>query len=327
MRRRDFIQGIAGSAAAWPFVARAQSPSKRPLIGYLETGRQEEVKTRDAAFLAGMRDFGYVEGENFDIVYRFANNDYTRLPDLTQELVTLHPAVIVTAVTTAAVAAVKVTRTVPIVSAILNDPIREGVITSYAHPGGNVTGIMNTIEGLPGKLLEITLELVPRISRIGFLINPANISTTVQWREIEKAAKEKGLQLDNAEVRTADDLPGAFTTFAKNGVGAVIVSRDTVLLAAAARVAELALTARLPTIAGQKEEVQAGQLAGYGTNMIANTRRAAYFVDKILKGDNPGDLPVEFPTKLEFVINLKTAKALGIGIPQSLIATADEVIE
>src|SRR3974390_2792270 len=197
-----------------------------------------------------MREFGYAEGENFDITYRFADNDYARLPGLAQELVELRPAVIVAAVTTAAIAAAKATPTVPIVSAVLNDPIGEGVIVSYAHPGGNVTGIMNTIE-LPGKLLEITLELVPRVTRIGFLLNPENISTTVQWREIETAAKGKGIQAEIREVRNVDDLSAAFDAFAKDGVGAVIVSRDTVLLGAARRVAELALAARLPTIAGQ----------------------------------------------------------------------------
>jgi putative ABC transport system substrate-binding protein len=318
---------IGRVVATWPIAAHGQTSSKRPLVGYLETGRQEAVKAREAAFITGMSELGYVQGEGFDIVYRLADNDYARLPRLAQELVTLHPAVIVTAVTTAAIAAAKATQTVPIVSAILNDPIREGVIASYAHPGGNVTGIMNTIEGLPGKLLEITLELVPQVTRIGFLINPENIATPTEWREIEATAKAKGLQAENREIRSVDDLPAAFNAFAKNGVEAVIVSRDTVLLGAAPRVAELALSVHLPTIAGQSEEVHAGELVSYGTSLIANARRAAYFVDKILKGNKPSDLPVEFPTKLEFAINLKTAKALGLIIPSSLLARADEVIE
>jgi putative ABC transport system substrate-binding protein len=249
------------------------------------------------------------------------------LPVLAEELVRLQPNVIVTAVTTAALAAAKVTRTVPIVSAILNDPIHEGVIASYAHPGGNVTGIMNTIEGLPGKMVEITLELVPRAGRIGILINPANLATVTQWHEIEAAATAKGLTAENREVRTPDDLPSAFKALSSGGVEAVIVSRDTVLLGAAARVADLALAARLPTVAGQSEEVRAGQLVSYGASLIATTRRAAYFVDKILKGEKPADLPVEFPTKLELAINLKTAKALGLEIPPTLLARADEVIE
>jgi len=326
MRRRQFIT-LLGSSAAWPSAAWGQTPRRRPLIGYLEVGQQDAVEARDEAFIAGMRELGYVQGGNFDIVYRFASNDYLRLPSLAQELVALHPTVIVTAVTTAALAAAKATRTVPIVSAILNEPIREGVIASYAHPAGNVTGIMNTIEGLPGKLLEITLDLVPHIARIGILINPENIATATQWREIEAAAKAKGLQVENREIRSVNDLPAAFDAFSKNGVRAVIVSRDTVLLGAASRVAELALAARLPTIAGQSEEVRAGELVSYGTSLIANARRAAYFVDKIIKGEKPGDLPVEFPTKLEFAINLKAAKALGLTIPQALLATADEVIE
>ena len=327
MRRRDFITLLGGATAGIPLSARGQTSARHPLIGFLEAGEQEAVKTRDAAFIAGMRDFGYVEGDNVDIAYRFANNDYARLPDLTDELVTLRPVVIVTAVTTAAVAAAKVTRTVPIISAVLNDPIREGMIASYAHPGGNVTGIMNTIEGLPGKLLEIALELVPRITRVGFLINPGNLATTVEWHEIQAAAKKKSLQTESSEIRSTDDLAAAFSTFSKQGVGAVIVSRDTVLLGAAERIAELAIAERLPTIAGQSEEVRAGELVSYGTSLVANFRRAAYFVDKILRGEKPGDLPVEFPTKLEFAINLKTAKKLGISVPPPLLATADEVIE
>jgi putative ABC transport system substrate-binding protein len=327
MRRREFTSLLGGAAVAWPLAARAQTAGKRPLIGYLETGRKEAVKNRNAAFLDGMRDLGYAEGQSFDIAYRYADDDYTRLPRLTKELVQLQPDVIVTAVTTAAIAAAKVTRTVPIVSAILNDPIREGVIASYAHPGGNVTGIMNTIEGLPGKLLETTLELVPRATRIGFLINANNLSTATQWREIKDAATAKGLQAENRDIQSADDLPSAFKSFSSAGVEAVIVSRDTVLLSAASRVAELALAARLPTIAGQSEEVRAGELISYGTSLIANTRRAAYFVDKILKGVKPADLPVEFPTKLELAINLKTARALGVAVPPTLLATADEVIE
>jgi putative ABC transport system substrate-binding protein len=190
-----------------------------------------------------------------------------------------------------------------------------------------VTGIMNTIEGLPGKLLEITLDLVPHARHIGFLINPKNVSTLTQWREIEAAATAKGLKTENRDIRSADDLAPAFNAMSSAGVDAVIVSRDTILLSAALRIAELALAARLPTIAGQSEEVRAGELASYGTSLIANTRRAAYFVDKILKGDKPGDLPVEFPTKLEFAINLKTARALGITVPAALMVAADEVIE
>jgi putative ABC transport system substrate-binding protein len=326
MRRREFIAGL-GSAAAWPLVASARSVNKRPLIAYLETGRKEAVKMRDDAFVEGMRDLGYVEGESYDIVYRFANDDYGRLQALAEELVQFKPDVIVTSVTTAAVAAAKVTRTVPIVSAILNDPVQEGVVESYAHPGGNVTGVMNTIEGLPGKLVEITLEVVPRTTRIGILINPTNLATVTQWHEIESAAAAKGVKTERGEVRTEDDLPPVFNAFSNAGVQAVMVTRDTVLLSAAARVAELAMIAHLPTIAGRSEEVHSGELVSYGTNQIATTRRAAYFVDKILKGAKPADLPVEFPTKLELAINLKIARALDITVSPSLLARADEVIE
>jgi putative ABC transport system substrate-binding protein len=326
MRRREFVTLLGGAAAIWPLAVQSQTVDKR-LIGYLETGRGEAVKDRVAAFVAGMRDLGYVEGQTFDIAYRFADNDYRRLPALAEELVRLQPDVIVTAVTTAALAAAKATRTIPIVSAILNDPIHAGMIASYTQPGGNVTGIMNTIEGLPGKLVEITLELVPRAARIGILINPGNLANGPQQREIETAAAAKGLRVDAQEIRTPGDLPSAFKALSSGGAEAVIVSRDTVLLGAAVRVAELALAARLPTISGQSEEARAGQLVSYGASLTATTRRAAYFVDRILKGAKPADLPVEFPTKLELIINLKTAKALGVDVLPTLLVRADEVIE
>lgn len=324
--RRGFICFL-GASAAWPLAAGAQSDRKRPLIGYLEAGRRDAVRYRDQAFVDGMRDLGYVDGQTFDIVYRFADDDYARLPALAEELVRLKADVIVTAVTTAALAAAKVTRTVPIVSAVLNDPIREGVIASIAHPGGNVTGIMNTVEGLPGKLVEITLELVPRAARIGFLTNPANHAAPAQWHEIETAAKAKGLTAKSVDVHAAGDLPAAFKALSQAGVDAVIVTRDTVFIGAARQLAQLALAAHLPTIAGQSEEVRDGELVSYGTSLVGNTRRAAYYVDRILKGEKPADLPVEFPTKLELAINLKTAKALGLTVPATLLALADEVVE
>jgi putative tryptophan/tyrosine transport system substrate-binding protein len=229
VRRREFITLLGGAAAAWPVVARAQqfSGMRRPLIGYLEAGRKEAVKERDAAFIEGMRDFGYTEGQSFDIIYRFADEDYSRLQALAKELVLLKPNVIVTAVTTAAFAAAKVTRTIPIVSAVLNDPVSAGVIASYAHPGGNVTGIMNTVEGLPGKLIEITLEVMPRATRIGILINPANLATETQWREIEAAATAKGIKAVRGEVRSENDLPSVFKALSDAGVEAVMVLTDT----------------------------------------------------------------------------------------------------
>jgi len=327
MNRRAVIVGIAGAAVTRLRVASAAEGDRRPLIGYLEAGRMEAMKERDAAFLAGMHDLGYRMGKSFDIVYRFADDDYGRLEALANELVQLKPDVIVTAVTTAALAAAKVTRTVPIVSVNLNDPVQEGVVASYPHPGGNVTGITNTVEGLPGKLVEIALELMPRATRIGFLLNPANPIMVAQWREIEAAAAAKGVKPVRGEVRSDSDLPSVFKSFSGSGIDVVIVSRDTVLLGAAPRVAELALAAHLPTIAAHREEVRAGDLISYGVNLLETTRRAAYFVDRILKGARPADLPVEFPTKLEMAINLKTAKALGLAIPQTLLLSADEVIE
>jgi putative ABC transport system substrate-binding protein len=327
IRRREFIVTL-GSAAAWPVVAGAQqAPRKRPVLGYLITGTKDGLAHSVSAFLSRLRDLGYVEGQNIDIVIRYADADSTRLPVLADELVQLRPNLIVALDPPAALAAKKATASIPIIAAILNDPVRLGLIASYARPGGNLTGILSQVEGLPGKQVEIAQELVPAITLIGVLANPANATHAYQRQEVETAAAAKGVKVIAAETRSKGDLEPAFNSLRAAGVRLAIVLRDNMFVSERRRIADLATTMRLPTIGSQNSYVEAGGLISYGVEDSENHHRAADFVDKILKGAKPTDLPVEFPTKLRLVINMKTAKALGLEIPPTLLARADEVIE
>ena len=326
IRRRDLI-AVLGAVVTWPRFALAQSGGKRPLIGILcNTGRNASVSSIDA-FLAGMRDLGRVEGENFEIVSRFSDSDNSKLPALAKELLGQNPDLILATDPNSAFAAHQATSSLPIVSVVLTDPIRLGLVASYARPGGNVTGILAAVDGLSGKQVELALELVPGARRIGLLINATNVTSTSQRREIEAAAAAKGVEIVPAEVRSKADLAAAFQTLSSGGAQIVIALRDGMLIQNAGQVAEQALSSRLPTVFGNREGVVAGGLLGYGVNIRANYRRAAYFVDRILKGSRVEDLPVIQSTKFELVINLKTAKALGLTIPPTLLARADEVIE
>jgi ABC-type uncharacterized transport system substrate-binding protein len=326
MRRREFIT-LLGSATAWPAAALAQTAVKHPLIGFLQSGSKEATAFWTSAFSEGMRDHGYVEGQSYDIAYRFADDDAARLPALAEELVQLKPDVIVASNTTAALAAKKATQSIPIVIPILAGAVNLGLVTSHARPGGNVTGILAFIDGLPGKQVEIALELIPTATKLGVLFNPTNPAGTAQRQEIEAAGAAKGIKVVAAKARTKGDLDPAFTSLTAAGVQVVIVVRDTLLLGERVHIAELAAAAHLPTVAGIAEHAKAGGLIAYGISTPANVRRAAYFVDKMLKGAKASDLPVELPTKVELVINLKTAKALGLSIAPSLLSRADEVIE
>jgi putative ABC transport system substrate-binding protein len=262
------------------------------------------------------------------VVPRYADADSARLPALASELVQLHPDLIVALDPPAALAAKKATAAIPIVAAILNDPVRLGLIASFARPGGNVTGILSQVEGLPGKQIEIAQEVVPTITVIGMLANPANATHLFQRREVEAAGAVKAIKVIAAEARSKADFDTAFNLLRSAGVQAAIVLRDAMLVSEGRRIAELATTMRLPTIASQNSYVEAGGLLSYGVDETRdNHRRAAEFVDKILKGTKPADLPVEFPTKLLLAVNMKTAKALGLDIPATLLARADEVIE
>ena len=327
MRRREFIMFLGSAVAVWPLAALAQTAVKRPLIGFLQSGSKEATAFWTSAFSEGMRDHGYVEGQHYEIAYHFADDDFARLPALAEELVELKPDVIVASNTTAALAAKKATQSIPIVATLLSDPVNLGLVASYGRPGGNVTGILTLVEGLSGKQVEIALELIPAATKLGVLFNPTNPVATAQRQEIEAAGAAKGIKVVAAEARTKGDLDPAFTSLIAAAVQAVIVVRDTLLVGERVHVAELAAAAHLPTVSSIPEEVKAGGLIAYGISIRANLHRAAYFVDKILKGAKASDLPVEFPTKFELVINLKSAKALGLTVPPTLLTRADEVIE
>jgi len=328
MKRREFIT-LLGGAAAWPMAARAQQPSlrRRPLLGYLITGSREGMAYLSTPFLNRLRETGYTDGQTIDIVTRYADADVARLPALADELLRLQPDLIVAMDPPAALAAAKATASVPIVAAILNDPVRLGLIASYARPGGNVTGILSQVEGLPGKNVEIARELFPKSAVIGVLVNPANASHPYQRQEIEAAAANNGIKVIGAEARSKADLGPALKVLQDGGASAAIILRDFLFTDEIRSIAELTTTLRLPTIASQKQFVEAGGLISNGVDDSDGQRRAADFVARILRGSKPSDLPVEFPTKLVTSINLKTARALGLAIPPTLLATADEVIE
>jgi putative ABC transport system substrate-binding protein len=327
VRRRKFITLLAGAAAAWPMAARAQVPSKRAVIGMLLGGSEESTRRSMVAFHHRMRELGFNEGQNIEVHYRYAEGVLTRLPTLAAELVRLKPDVIVTNFGAGARAAKEATNVIPIVSWILIDPVARGLVASYARPGGNVTGILLTLDTLPSKLLELTIEMIPGTVKIGLLGNPRSPATEVQRKGATAAAAALGVKLVPVEAEARGGLSSAFRTFAEAQVQAVFVLLDPMFFAEKREVASLALTARLPTVYGLRDHVLDGGLLSYGTNAQENAGRAATFVDRILKGAMPADLPVEFPTRLELVINLKTAKALGLTVPPALLARADEVIE
>jgi putative tryptophan/tyrosine transport system substrate-binding protein len=327
MKRRDFITLVGGAAVAWPLAVRAQNPAGRPLIAVLATGSLASASRLVNGFPQRMRELGYVEGKNVAIAYRYADGDLARFPILAEELVRLKPDVIVVSNPAAAFAVKHETVTIPIVAATLTDPVGLGLVASHARPGGQVTGILSNLEGLPGKMLKLLRELVPGAARLGVLVNVGDPVDAIQRRDAEDAAAALPVKLVPAEARQPADLDTAFELLQREHVDAVSVLRNGMFLNERRRIAALAAAARLPAIYSFREHVEDGGLISYGINLRESWRRAAFYVDKILKGEKPGDLPVELPTKVELIINLKTAKALGLTIPQSLLLRADEVIE
>ena len=326
MRRRKFLT-LVGGAATWPLAARAQQPAKRPLIAWLSGGERTASWGFVEAFLQGMREYGYVEGDNFDIVYRFADGYIERLPALAQQLIQLRPSVILAPASGQALAAKMATTTIPIVTPALADAVHLGLVASVSRPGGNVTGITPYVEGLPAKQIELAREIVPRAARIGVLANLSDPKAPPQLQELEVAGRESGVSVTVVNVNVPDDLDGAFRTLADERTEVIIVLQTSMLLSERRGIALLAATTRLPAVYGYREHVDDGGLISYGVDLRACFRRGAYYVQKILNGVAPGDLPIEFPTKLELVINLKTAKGLGLIVPPTLLARADEVIE
>jgi putative ABC transport system substrate-binding protein len=326
MRRREFIT-LIGGAAAWPLTARAQAPVRRPRITFLGGSQPRPTAKVADAFIEGMRALGYTEGRDFEMEYRWAEGYLERLPALAEESVRRGTDVIVVGNVQSCVASRDATKTIPIVCALLDDPVGLGLIKSDAKPGGNVTGLLASLPGLPAKQLELVRDLLPGATRIGLLVNPTNVSDLNQRQEMETIGAAVAVTLIPVETRTPEDLDPVFPALARERVDVVIVLRDPLFFTQRRTIAAAALAARLPTLYAFREAVDDGGLISYGINISQNFRRSADYVAKILKGAKPGDLPVEFPTKLELVINLPTAKALGLTVPPTLLARADEVIE
>jgi putative tryptophan/tyrosine transport system substrate-binding protein len=278
-------------------------------------------------FLDGMRELGYVKDRDFEMVYRFAEGHQDKLPALAGEIVVLRPDVILAAAVNAAVPAHNATSAIPIICPALADPIHLGLVASEARPGGNITGIEPYVAGLPAKQMEFAREIAPAGSRVGVITNLQDPKAPPQLQELESAANALGMTLVGADVNRAEEIDKALRVLASQGSDVVIVLQTTLLLMLAPRIAELSMAHRLPTVYGYREHVIAGGLISYGVDLRWCFRRAAYFVDKVLHGTSPSELPVEFPTKMVLSINLKTAKALGIEVPAMLVGRADEVVE
>jgi putative ABC transport system substrate-binding protein len=326
IERRAFIAGALGFLTA-PFAAEAQQTRKIPRVGVL--GGQSPTDSPAPPILAlrqGLRELGYVEGQNIAIEWRWAHGKLERFPDLAAELVKLEVDIIVAATVPGVQAAQKATRTIPIVMGFVSDPVAFGLVASLARPGGNTTGLGVPTPEISGKRLQLLREVAPTVGRVAVLSDPSQPGILVDLKGTEVAARALSVQLQVAEARSTGELDRAFAAIARERVAGIVVLPSTVLYASRVRIAQLAAKHRLPTSGWAREFPEAGCLMSYGANQPDVARRAAYFVDKILKGAKPADLPVEQPTKFELVINLKTAKALGLTIPQSLLARADEVI-
>jgi putative ABC transport system substrate-binding protein len=310
------------------FPSEAQQPAKVYRIGLLSARSSSSESTRAEAFRQGLRELGYVEGKNIIIEYRYAEGKFERLPDLAAELVRLNVDVILAFGVPPTRAAKQVTTTIPIVMAGGSDPVRTGLVASFARPGGNITGVSDLNVDLITKRLELLKEVGPKNSHVAVLLNPANPTNPLQLEEIQAVAPALGVTLLILEIKGAEDFDRAFATMRQERVGSLLVFSDPMFGFQQKRIADLAVKGRLPAMFGNRRYVEAGGLMSYGTaNPDDQFRRAAIYVDKILKGANPGELPVERPMKLELVINLKVAKQIGLTIPPNLLARADKVIK
>jgi ABC-type uncharacterized transport system substrate-binding protein len=327
MDRRTFLASTSAVLFAAPLAAEAQPAGKVYRIGVLEPTSMALNAANLDAFRQGLRELGYVEGRNMRIEYRSADGRSERFPDLAAELVRLKVDVILTRGTPAVMAAKNATGTIPVVMAASGDPVLSGIVSSLARPGGNVTGLSAVVVEVSGKRLELIREVAPGVSRVAALFNMSNPNDALQWKEIETAAPSLRVQLQLLDVRKPSDFAGAFDAAVKGRAGALVVGLDALTWANHRPIVDLAAKHRLPAIYGGREFVNAGGLIAYGVSYPHLYHRAANFVDKILKGAKPADLPVEQPSKFELVINLKTAKALGLTIPPSLLQRADEVIQ
>jgi putative ABC transport system substrate-binding protein len=326
VKRRQFIT-LLGGAAAWPLTARAQQPmAKLPTIGFLGAATPSAWSQRVAAFVQRLRELGWTEGRTVVVEYRWAEGRSERFLEIAAEFAQLKVDVIVAAGTPAVLAAKQATSVVPIVFVGAGDPVGTGLVASLPRPGGNITGLSAQTTDTVGKRLELLRELMPGIRRLAIMGNVDNPVSVLEMREIGAACTSLGLEVDALEIRRTADIVPAFEAL-KRGAEALYVQADPLVIANQIRINTLALGMRLPTMHGLREYVEAGGLMSYGPNFPDLFRRAADFVDKILRGAKPSDIPVEQPTKFELVINLITAKALGLEIPPTLLARADEVIE
>jgi putative ABC transport system substrate-binding protein len=326
MRRRDFISLLGSAAAAWPLTAQSQQP-RVPLIGILSTSAGPgDFPRQDAAFRQGLGESGYVEGRSVELLYRFAENQYDRLPSLAADLLGRRVAVIVAGGVNSALAAKAATTTVPIVFQLGADPVELGLVASLNHPAGNVTGATFLARALFAKRLELLHEAVPAATLVAFLYNPANLDAS-RIRETEDAGRTLGLDLFSVTARNASEIEEAFTALSQRRAGAVIVDGDPLFFVQRRQLAELAARHAVPAIYHARETVEAGGLMSYGADIPEAFRIAGIYAGRILKGEKPADLPVQQSAKIELIINLKTAKALGITFPLTLLGRADEVIE
>jgi putative tryptophan/tyrosine transport system substrate-binding protein len=325
MRRRAFIT-LLGGAAVWPLAARAQQPAM-PVIGVLNSETSESRAERIAAFRQGLKESGFVEGQNVVIEFAWARGQYDRLPDLAADLVRRHAAVIVAIALPSALAAKATTSTTPIVFASGGDPVQVGLVDSLNRPGGNVTGVSLFNVALGGKRLGLLLELVPAASTIAVLENPNNPRSDFDTTELQMAVRAVGKQILIAKAADEHGLDRAFATLVQGGAGALLIPAEPLFISRRERLVRLAARYAVPAIYEIREFVAAGGLMSYGINAPDAYRQVGLYTGRVLKGVKPADLPVQQPTKFELVINLKTAKALGITVPPGLLAIADEVIE
>jgi putative tryptophan/tyrosine transport system substrate-binding protein len=326
MRRREFIAGLGSAAVARPLTAFGQVLPRRPVVSWLSGLTRAASSPYINKFLQGMRELGYVEGGNFDMVYRFSDGYQDRMTVLADELVRLKPDVIVATGTVNAVAARRATSTIPIVSPALGGAVHLGLVASEARPGGNVTGIEPYVEGLPAKQMQFALDIVPGLRRVGLLTDLSDPKAPPQFEELKDASRALKIDIVPADASRPDEIEEALRSLASQLVDVVIVLQTSMLLSEAQQIAASALAKRLPTVYGYNAHVAAGGLMSYGVDLLWCFYRGAYFVDRILHGTAPGSLPIEFPTKVTLWLNLKTASALGITFPATLLAIADEVI-
>jgi ABC-type uncharacterized transport system substrate-binding protein len=324
IRRREFIMLLGAAAVTWPLTGRAQQTDRLQRIGFLASG----AATRFAdALKEGLRALGHVEGQRYTLVLCNSEGAYDRLADLAAELIALKVDVIVTAGVPSALAAKHATGTIPIVAASVGDPVGIGLVSNLARPEGNVTGLSHFAADLSGKQVDLFKQAIPGLTRIGVLYNPTNPLHPAYWQETETAAHALGVTLVRVDAHDKDELVRAFPVARARRDGGIIVLSDPFFNLQNDEIAKLAVEAGLPLVSPYREDAEAGALLAYGPNLLEIFRRAAVYVDKLWKGAKPSDLPVEQPTKFELIINVKTAKALGLTVPPSLLAIADEVIE